>query len=80
MKISDLSLSHIFSNFYNNKLKCVQPLLRSFSSRGLPKTRHHRARLGNKGDAMNTKQRTALVTGGNRGLGAAIAHALHDRR
>ncbi len=27
---------------------------------------------------MNTKQRTALVTGGNRGLGAAIAHALHD--
>ena len=27
---------------------------------------------------MNTTQRTALVTGGNRGLGAAIARALHD--
>ncbi|MBB5214398.1 acetoacetyl-CoA reductase [Parapusillimonas granuli] len=27
---------------------------------------------------MNTKQRIALVTGGNRGLGAAIARALHD--
>jgi acetoacetyl-CoA reductase len=28
--------------------------------------------------AMSTSQRTALVTGGNRGLGAAIARALHD--
>mgnify|MGYP000856639452 FL=1 len=27
---------------------------------------------------MNTTQRTALVTGGNRGLGTAIARALHD--
>ena len=27
---------------------------------------------------MNDIHRTALVTGGNRGLGAAIAHALHD--
>lgn len=27
---------------------------------------------------MRQNQRTALVTGGNRGLGAAIAHALHD--
>ena len=27
---------------------------------------------------MNTTQRTALVTGGNRGLGAAIARTLHD--
>ena len=27
---------------------------------------------------MNTTQRTALVTGGNRGLGAAIARSLHD--
>ncbi|CAH1655865.1 MULTISPECIES: acetoacetyl-CoA reductase [Hyphomicrobiales] len=27
---------------------------------------------------MSTSQRTALVTGGNRGLGAAIARALHD--
>ena len=27
---------------------------------------------------MTQTQRTALVTGGNRGLGAAIAHALHD--
>lgn len=27
---------------------------------------------------MSNIQRTALVTGGNRGLGAAIAHALHD--
>ncbi|MFA5521415.1 MAG: acetoacetyl-CoA reductase [Castellaniella sp.] len=28
---------------------------------------------------MSQTQRTALVTGGNRGLGAAIAHALHDQ-
>ena len=27
---------------------------------------------------MNHRPRTALVTGGNRGLGAAIAQALHD--
>lgn len=27
---------------------------------------------------MSTLQRTALVTGGNRGLGAAIARSLHD--
>ena len=27
---------------------------------------------------MSSKKRTALVTGGNRGLGAAIARALHD--
>jgi len=27
---------------------------------------------------MTSSQRTALVTGGNRGLGAAIARALHD--
>jgi len=27
---------------------------------------------------MNSPRRTALVTGGNRGLGAAIAHALYD--
>ena len=27
---------------------------------------------------MSTSHRTALVTGGNRGLGAAIARALHD--
>ncbi len=27
---------------------------------------------------MYTTQRTALVTGGNRGLGAAIARTLHD--
>jgi acetoacetyl-CoA reductase len=56
--------------------------LRSFSnhgcSPGLRQSPRLRAKPKSEEVAMSTSHRTALVTGGNRGLGAAIARALHD--
>src|SRR5690606_32656087 len=57
------------------------PLLPSFASRGRSPQPHlplpPEARPESEEPAMTSTQRTALVTGGGRGLGAAIARALH---
>src|SRR5690606_11781859 len=59
-----------------------QPPWRSFTNNGhrlgLRRAKRPSAKPRSEVAEMSITQRTALVTGGNRGLGAAIACALHD--